>query len=405
MQENSQFDQTASTHDAIEYIPTAGATCDTYRVKYYGKWHFLKQLKQQYASLATYQQAFRKEFETGYHLEHPNLVRYMSLSDDGILMEYVDGETLTTFLQSHPEYFRSKKHSDVFLRQMLSVLQYLHEHQVLHLDLKPDNILITRIGHNVKLIDLGGCYSDCFSDTTAHTDAYAAPEQLQGKAVDIRTDLYALGKIMQLLPNHNKYRKIIRRCIEINPENRPSSAEYVRAILQSQRYRRLFFGILFVGIFLMVCIYGLFSRVQKPTSVAEPEPQSLNENDPQEVKQNTIIVPNDSLARRPVKTIKPSSRISSDNATPLPEYTIVELRRDIRKRLWPIYQQTYGALPDSITIYNEMSYPAGYQLQDSVESLIKELILAHGSAIPMKTISDEVMEYVRELLQLRSQRK
>ena len=281
MQENSQFDQTASTHDAIEYIPTAGATCDTYRVKYYGKWHFLKQLKQQYASLATYQQAFRKEFETGYHLEHPNLVRYLSLSDDGILMEYVDGETLTTFLQSHPEYFRSKKHSDVFLRQMLSVLQYLHEHQVLHLDLKPDNILITRIGHNVKLIDLGGCYTDCFTDTTAHTDAYAAPEQLaalsqQGTAVSESTDLYALGCILRQLPCGSRYQSLISRSTQPLPADRFQSAE---EIFSSYFHRSPFrpwhwLMLIFVLLLLVILLFRSY-RSSSPEQTTAAEPSSI----------------------------------------------------------------------------------------------------------------------------------
>ena len=277
MQENSQFDQTASTHDAIEYIPTAGATCDTYRVKYYGKWHFFKQLKQQYASLATYQQAFRKEFETGYQLEHPNLVRYLSLSDDGILMEYVDGETLTDFLQSHPDYFRNKTHSDEFLRQMLSVLQYLLEHQVLHLDLKPDNILITRIGHNVKLIDLGGCYSDCFSDTTAHTNAYAAPEQLaalsqQGTAVSESTDLYALGCILRQLPCGSRYQSLVSRCTQSHPVDRFQSAE---EMFNSYFHRSTFqpWHWLLLIVVLLLLIVLLFrpyrSSSLEPTTAAE----------------------------------------------------------------------------------------------------------------------------------------
>lgn len=60
--------------------------------------------------------ALRKEFETGYRLEHPNLVRYISLTDDGILMEYVDGETLSQRIAAHPEYF-TKQNTDKFLHQ------------------------------------------------------------------------------------------------------------------------------------------------------------------------------------------------------------------------------------------------------------------------------------------------
>ena len=201
---NSHFGNTPLSDAALEYIPTGGSTCDTYRLKLYGKLHFLKRLKQQYANDPRYVQAFRKEFEVGYNLEHPNLTKYLSMTDDGILMEYIDGETLTDFLKSHPDYFRNRKNSDKFLKQMLNVLQYLHSHQVLHLDLKPGNILITRINHDVKLIDLGGCYADCFNDTTAHTDGYAAPEQLS--STHLGTTQLQSHPLLLSLPPKRDYR-------------------------------------------------------------------------------------------------------------------------------------------------------------------------------------------------------
>ena len=176
--ESSQFSDSGSRFEAVEQLETQGATCDTFRVKLYGKLHFLKRLKAEYRGDIRFQEALRKEFETGYRLEHPNLVRYISLDGDSILMEYVDGENLTQRLATQPDYFRKQKNADKFVRQLLEAVGYLHSHQVLHLDLKPDNILLTCINSDVKLIDLGCCYTDAFPDTTGHTDAFAAPEQL-----------------------------------------------------------------------------------------------------------------------------------------------------------------------------------------------------------------------------------
>ena len=79
--ESSQFSDTHSHYDGIELIESNGATCDTFRVKLYGKLHFLKRLKPEYVDDIRYQEAFRKEFETGYNLEHPNLVHYVSYSE------------------------------------------------------------------------------------------------------------------------------------------------------------------------------------------------------------------------------------------------------------------------------------------------------------------------------------
>ena len=236
--DSSQFSDNQPRFEAIEQMETQGATCDTFRVKLYGKLHFLKRLKPEYAGDIRYQEALRKEFETGYRLEHPNLVRYLSLDKDGILMEYVDGETLSQRLAKNPDYFKQRKNTDKLVRQLLSVLQYLHSHQVLHLDLKPDNILLTHINDDVKLIDLGFCYTDTFADTQGHTNAFAAPEQKEGGAVDVRSDIYAFGSILELLPDHFLYNKVIARCTAENPSARYQSID---EILYDINHRRRYF--------------------------------------------------------------------------------------------------------------------------------------------------------------------
>lgn len=226
--ESSQFSNSQTRFDTIEQMDTQGATCDTFRVKLYGKLHFLKRLKPEFAGDIRYQEAIRKEFETGYQLEHPNLVRYISFDENCILMEYVDGETLAQRLAKNPDYFSDQKHTDKFVLQLLSALQYLHSHQVLHLDLKPDNILLTRINSDVKLVDLGFCRTDAFVDTQGYTSGFAAPEQLSGGAVDVRSDIYAFGKILELLPNRCIFNKVITRCTADNPLDRYQSVAEIR---------------------------------------------------------------------------------------------------------------------------------------------------------------------------------
>ena len=236
--DSSQFSDNQPRFDAIEQMESQGATCDTFRVKVYGKLHFLKRLKAEYAGDIRYQEALRKEFETGYRLEHPNLVRYLSLDKDSILMEYVEGETLSQRLAKNPDYFKQPRHTDKLVRQLLGVLDYLHSHQVLHLDLKPDNILLTHINNDVKLIDLGFCYTDTFADTQGHTNAFAAPEQKEGGAVDVRSDIYAFGRILELLPDHFLYNKVIARCTAENPSARYQSVD---EILYDINHRRRYF--------------------------------------------------------------------------------------------------------------------------------------------------------------------
>lgn len=266
--DSSQFSDKQPRFETIEQMETHGATCDTFRVKLYGKLHFLKRLKPEYAGDIRYQEALRKEFETGYRLEHPNLVRYLSLDKDDILMEYVDGETLSQRLTKNPDYFKQRKNTDKLIRQLLGVLGYLHSHQVLHLDLKPDNILLTHINDDVKLIDLGFCYTDTFADTQGHTNAFAAPEQLVGKKVDARSDIYAFGKILELLPDHSIYNKVIARCTVEYPEARYQSVEEIlHTINHERRYFLWVAVIVFCAALLSVGLALLTHQKNEPAAI------------------------------------------------------------------------------------------------------------------------------------------
>ena len=256
--ESSQFSDIQQSFEAIEQLDTQGATCDTFRVRLYGKLHFLKRLKPEQVGDIRYQEAFRKEFETGYRLEHPNLVRYVSLTANGILMEYIDGVTLAERLAQQPEYFLDKHNTQRFVSQLLDVVGYLHSHQVLHLDLKPDNILLTRINNDVKLIDLGCCYTDTFTDTQGRTNRYAAPEQLSGEAPDVRTDIYAIGKILERLPNASVYNKVIARCTASDPSARYQSIEEIlHDINHQKRYYRYWMLLVAIVVALVACFVFL----------------------------------------------------------------------------------------------------------------------------------------------------
>ena len=282
--ESSQFSDSGSRFEAVEQLETQGATCDTFRVKLYGKLHFLKRLKAEYRGDIRFQEALRKEFETGYRLEHPNLVRYISLDGDSILMEYVDGENLTQRLATQPDYFRKQKNADKFVRQLLEAVGYLHSHQVLHLDLKPDNILLTCINSDVKLIDLGCCYTDAFPDTTGHTDAFAAPEQLTNGVVDIRTDIYAIGRILEYLPDHHKYNKVIVRCTAPDPAARYQTISDLQDALSARR-THFFWPVLMLLVVVMSIGYFMFTgRERQPAEVVEPQTEIIME------KPETIIV-------------------------------------------------------------------------------------------------------------------
>ena len=288
--DSSSFSNERQTYPDAQLLPISGGTCQCYRVRLYGRLHFLKQLKPELRTDPRYVAALRKEFETGYQLDHPHLVRYMSLSDDSILMEYVDGETLNRFIDHHPEYFKKKENADRFVFQLLNVVGYLHQHQIVHLDLKPSNILVTRVDSDVKLIDLGFSYTDSYADTIGYTAGFAAPEQLDGSTLpDARTDIYAIGKILEQLPCAKRYARVIKRCMAVNPAMRyPSVAEVARQV----RGRRVpSWPWLLVFFFLEVALSAFFifqhqkHRPDNKQEVSQAEMQAEEEAEKQLVQQ------------------------------------------------------------------------------------------------------------------------
>ena len=328
-----------------EPLPVSGFICEAYRVKIYGKLHFLKKLKKEHEDNILFREALRKEFEIGFRLEHPNIVRYVSFHDDEILMEYVDGEDLLAFLKNHPTYFEDAEHFDKFVGQLLSALQYLHANQVLHLDLKPENIMLTRIGCDVKVVDLGCCYSDTFVDSTGYTTQYAAPEQLAGRKVDVRTDIYAVGKILELLPHPPIYNKVIKRCLNKNPQDRyPSIADLKAALATKKIVRKNMMWV--ASITVVVFSFLLLSFVFKFSSV--PNPAIKNTSVQEEVDTTKHLIQNPQKSKNPtanpivVQNSRPAVSTVQQNAKSQ------NWQKEMDAALDKAYRQTISSFCDSI---------------------------------------------------------
>lgn len=235
----------------------------------------MKRPKAEMSSNPLYIIAFEREFDIGYRLEHKSLARYIDKGIDQqgiyILTEMIDGCTLDEFVTKNPDYFKDKKHFKQFVTQMLDVLDYLHSNQVLHLDLKPSNIMITRMGHNVKLVDLGFAYSDCYHDIAAGmTGEYAAPEQLAGGEIGPWTDIYSFGKVLLAMFNNGKrqdalqavpshYRNFVKKCVENAPDHRFASVADAQQFLSKKHFsHRLIAGILiFIAVLLDIVLWSV----------------------------------------------------------------------------------------------------------------------------------------------------
>lgn len=251
MIEDSEF-TTQSLTDSAEVLLGSGGTADCYKCIIGNRAYCIKRPKATWQQSEDYMNLFRKEFELGIELEHLNIVRYFDYGEDEkgpfIKMDYVDGNSLDEFVATHPDFLKNNTNRQRLLNELLDALAYLHGKRMLHLDLKPSNILITNNGHHVKLVDLGFAWTDGYLHDVGFSRDYCAPEQLANKVEQISpaTDIYALGKIMQQF--HLAKDSVIQRCLKEDPKERFQSVEALKKALQPKRWPFVVLAVVFAGL-------------------------------------------------------------------------------------------------------------------------------------------------------------
>lgn len=161
--------------------------------------------------------------------------------DDGqiVLEEFIEGVTIAEVMESGKyRYMGTRK----VLRSVCHALTVLHERGIIHRDVKPENVMIAKDGR-VVLIDFNAARKISFAskDTVIMgTVGYASPEQLGVAQSDARTDIYAVGVLLNVMitgkhPSEKlakgKAGRIVRKCTNVNPDERYQSAEKLAIVL------------------------------------------------------------------------------------------------------------------------------------------------------------------------------
>ena len=162
---------------------------------------------------AEYEVRFRTEARSAARLQHPNIVSVYDSDRDGdtafLVMEFVPGEDLKHHLDKGEVY--TLQQTLGIMSDLLSALDYAHQQKIVHRDVKPANLLVQASG-SIKLTDFGVARIQDSGDATrtqgsiVGTLKYMSPEQLEGRPIDARADLFAAGVVLyQLLTSKRPF--------------------------------------------------------------------------------------------------------------------------------------------------------------------------------------------------------
>ena len=230
-----------------------------------------------------------------------------------LILEYCEKGDLSSYLK---KTILTEKETNTIFIQIVNGIEYLHNNEILHRDLKPHNILIDR-NNNIKICDLGfACYYSTIDNCLCGSPFYMAPEMLRREIYDIKIDIWSLGILLyQLLTNKIPYKsKTIKELVEeLDTINIVVSKEFnisiecinlLNGLLQQQINLRYNYHDLFNDKW----IVGSSQPIEIPKRKVEPEPIFNNHfhcfsdndyliiNSPPQNTANSYIPPSPSLS-------------------------------------------------------------------------------------------------------------
>lgn len=258
------------------------------------------------------QAQLQNEVNVLFGLTHPSLPRLYDFFEEGqtwyLVSEFIDGRSVEELLAAG-EGFTPRSAAELGL-QLAGVLGYLNERGIVHRDVKPENMLITREGR-LKLIDFGlagpATYSGLASqDVVGFSDLVAAPEQKAGLPTDVRADIYSVGATLYYIltgkepqPSRKTTRTrvidprigpeltgILEKCLMYEPDERYQTfaelQDALAAVVGSQRktsnrkrprVRELVLGIVFGGLVLTGAFFTYVRLAISPPALPPQPPQ------------------------------------------------------------------------------------------------------------------------------------
>lgn len=302
-----------------------------------GRFFIYKGLKPEYIGNPVYEELLKKDFNIGFSLSHNNICQYFAMihipgRGNCIVMEWIDGCTLEDLISSGKT---GHKLSEKIICELCDALDYMHRKQIIHRDLKPENILITHNGQNVKVIDFGLSDTDSYNTlkAPAGTKIYASPEQKAGDQVDNRSDIWALGMIINEISS--RYAHVAKKCLRRDRNKRYRTASDVRKAILKEPMRKtmgtafiMALAALLVEMFLAT-VYVSDTRVQPQAPADTPETQVPTQKDTTAEEVPTQPV---TETDSPQKADRPKA-MGSDNERGIDESSLEDLLNEAASQL------------------------------------------------------------------------
>lgn len=176
----------------------------------------IKMLHPHYANNPLVREKFRHEAMMLSGLTHPNIVKFINFieNEEGVflIMEYVDGVTLEDYIHKQTGLIVEDR-AKPMIRELLDAFRHAHSQGIIHCDIKPSNILVDKDNH-IKILDFG--IARILTESHRGDEMikgggsaeYMSPEQVLGKPLDARSDIYSLGVVIyEMLTGRYPYDK------------------------------------------------------------------------------------------------------------------------------------------------------------------------------------------------------
>lgn len=322
---------------------------------YEGKTYILKCLKPAYVDKRAYRLLLKREYEAVKRIDSPCLPTVHALLDESpygpcIVEEYIDGRSLTAYIAER----HTPAELETVARQIMDGLRVIHAHYLQHRNLKPSNVIITRQGDQVRLIDLWPAYADEIQAPRA-SSRYLAPEQKdETVAIDARADIYALGIIMRDMGLADVFGRVIDCACSMGRSDRYIDIDAMEQALDggsSGGGRRL---LLWAAGILMVVVIGMGGYALWGNGAPDDAPSAA-------VTETEAVAP-DTLTRQAGTDAAAASTIQVD---------VESVRRTLQARLDAIYSPCLTA--DTLQMETRKA------MRKQVKGYYKELIQTLGT--------------------------